>query len=273
METVEVTKVVETTKATEQPEEKSEPLDPMAMLEARRDSILLATPTARELKKVFDTTKKEVLNKLRGKKGIKIEGLDKELSRKNVKRIGKIDGDHILLEYILNVKLWYSYKESFQFTNVDVNLEHNIHNNTWNTIRVNLPDFNSFYVDTPEGKKEVQKAVYQVFSTAIAQSPTVLSTTADALYADYENNTIRAEGKYKEKVIQVSGVVESVGKDDDGYAYILLGTGNSIWGVQCFLGDGNQDDAIKVSKGQRVKIKGQVAQKKLNVMMLYCSVQ
>ena len=67
--------------------------------------------------------------------------------------------------------------------------------------------------------------------------------------------------------------MKSVSKDKNGYPFIFLGTSQTvIIGIQCFLGEYNYDDAMRVSKGQRVRIKGEVAGKSANVQLHYCQV-
>ena len=250
-----------------------ETLDPVAMLRAEKDSIVKARLTDQELKEVWDTTRREIRNKLQDKKGITI-GYFPELSRWKVERKGRVVRDSIILQYTLDYEIGYKYNNgSLKFTDVEVKLDHNTYNDTWSVERLHLPDFNNFYVDTPEGREEVKKALIQAFSKGVAETAPVLSISASGLYAEYESNHLRADAKYKEKVIEVSGIVRSTGRDKEGYPYILLDAENTIWGVQCFLGSYNHDDALKVSKGQRVKIKGQVMSKKVNVMMGFCQVR
>src|ERR1051325_125999 len=49
-----------------------------------------------------------------------------------------------------------------------------------------------------------------------------IAITAQALYTDYERNEIAADQKYKDREINVGGVVQKIGKEKDGTPYVIL---------------------------------------------------
>ena len=104
------------------------------------------------------------------------------------------------------------------------------------------------------------------------KSPEV-TVSAYEIYQAYEANEVAADLKYKEKVIQVSGVVESIGTDFMDTIYVSLSVGDEyeISSVQCFFADSHKADAASLSKGQRVTIKGLGDGYLMNVLLRGCT--
>ncbi len=89
-----------------------------------------------------------------------------------------------------------------------------------------------------------------------AQPPAPL-VTADDLAAAYDANEVAADMQYKGKVVRVTGVVESIGKDFlYDTPYVTLSGGR--WGVQCSFDKSQVPHLAKLSKGQTVTIQGEV---------------
>lgn len=105
-----------------------------------------------------------------------------------------------------------------------------------------------------------------------AAAPAV-EVTARQLVADYDKNEIAADTKYKGHTLEVTGTVQSVGKDFLDVPYVSLASDNAIFGVQCYL---NQDDAAtveeasKLTKGAKVTMRGEDVSKLGNVMLKNC---
>ena len=78
--------------------------------------------------------------------------------------------------------------------------------------------------------------------------------SAPDLYADYEANEVSADDKYKNKIIAVSGTVESINKDFLDKPYIILGTNNYLSAVACSFED--EKKLKSLSKGDYVTIIG-----------------
>ena len=104
------------------------------------------------------------------------------------------------------------------------------------------------------------------------KSPEV-TVSAYEIYQAYEANEVAADLKYKEKIIQVSGVVESIGTDFMDTIYVSLSVGDEyeISSVQCFFADSHKADAASLSKGQRVTIKGLGDGYLMNVLIRGCT--
>jgi len=72
-----------------------------------------------------------------------------------------------------------------------------------------------------------------------SSSQPAIIVTAPELISDYQANEIAADQRYKGRVIQVSGAVESIGKDIVDSMYITLKSGEKydVVSVQCFFDD------------------------------------
>ena len=107
----------------------------------------------------------------------------------------------------------------------------------------------------------------------IASKSPEVTVSAYEIYQAYEANEVAADLKYKEKVIQVSGVVESIEKDLMDTIYVSLSVGDEyeISSVQCFFADSHKADAASLSKGQRVTIKGLGDGYLMNVLIRGCT--
>lgn len=79
-----------------------------------------------------------------------------------------------------------------------------------------------------------------------------IELTADALNNAFEQNEQSANAAYLNKVIDVSGTIAEVSKNQDGKTVILLQTSDPVSGVQCTMRENN----VKAAVGQQVKIKG-----------------
>jgi len=116
-------------------------------------------------------------------------------------------------------------------------------------------------VDTEEDTKRVQ-----------GQAPDY-RITADALFSEFKENEVAADAKYEGKIIVVSGVIQDIGKDVMDQAYIVLGGGGFLDGVQCTFTESQNASIGNLTKGQSVSVKGEVSGKMGNVLITKCSLQ
>jgi hypothetical protein len=105
-----------------------------------------------------------------------------------------------------------------------------------------------------------------------SQSPSY-TLSADQLYYDYNANEVSADAKYMGKVVVVSGVIQNIGKDILGSPYIVVGGRGFLDGAQCTFTRGEESSVARLSKGQRVSVKGEVSGKMGNVQPNKCSLQ
>lgn len=106
--------------------------------------------------------------------------------------------------------------------------------------------------------------------TVVEEKPAEVQATA--LVAEYEDNEVAADNKYKDKKVTVTGKITSIAKDIADQPYVTLGTGNDLElaTVQCFFKDDNILASLK--KGQKITVTGTVEGKFMNVMLKGCKV-
>ena len=96
---------------------------------------------------------------------------------------------------------------------------------------------------------------------AFANAPKFI-LSADQLYQEYENNEIAADNKYKGKIVLISGTIQNISKGDWGRPIIEIGS-ELYSGVRCHLKMSEEHAVARLSKGQRVSVKGEVKGKDL----------
>ena len=111
--------------------------------------------------------------------------------------------------------------------------------------------FALFIVVACETDEEIQQSIQESGASAI-------SVSSATLYADYDANQISADLKYKDRVVLVTGTVDSVGENFMGDATVTLtdGTEFGFGGVECSFADSNRSDLAAISKGQTVTLRG-----------------
>lgn len=128
------------------------------------------------------------------------------------------------------------------------------------------------------GVNEGATATTPTAPTAPKEAPKVEPATPvdlKTLLGEYKDNEIRADSKFKDKVIQVSGKVDDVKKDILDNMYVTLGTGArfEIPQVQCFLAASETSKAASLTKGSTVTVQGRVDGLMLNVLVQDCTIQ
>lgn len=130
--------------------------------------------------------------------------------------------------------------------------------------------------DTPREPKVVEGTSGGTETAAAkpADEPAI-QVTAAKLYADYEANEVGADQKYKGKVVEVSGLIDSIGKDILDTPFVALSNGQqySVFNVQCMFA---KDDEAKLSglvKGRSITLRGEVSGKLGGVIVRGCSIK
>ena len=83
-------------------------------------------------------------------------------------------------------------------------------------------------LDTDEGAEKI----------SLATPDYVLS--ANTLFKEYDKNSVAADAKYENKIVVVSGTIQSIGKDIMDTAYLVIGGSGFLDGVQCMLPRGQE---------------------------------
>lgn len=104
------------------------------------------------------------------------------------------------------------------------------------------------------GKKSILAGASEGKDSESGPTKEVYKTTAKQLYQDYEANEVAADEKMKGKLIEVSGVIESIDKDAFDNIVLHLKTGNSFAAAMITLKDSEKDAAIKLKKGNKITV-------------------
>jgi putative nucleic acid binding protein len=90
----------------------------------------------------------------------------------------------------------------------------------------------------------------------LSNQQAAIITTAPDLINDYKANEIAADQRYKGRVVQVSGAVDSIGKDIMDSMYLTLSSGEEfgLTSVQCFFNDSAGASLARLQKGERVTV-------------------
>jgi sRNA-binding protein len=112
---------------------------------------------------------------------------------------------------------------------------------------------------------------------AATQSRWATTTPVDlrTLLADYADNEIRADAKYKGRSVSVTGVVGDVKKDVFNSPYVIVGTGLEfeVTTVQCSLMTSAVDRAAGLHKGDSVTARGTVNGLFFNIQLKDCEIR
>ncbi len=81
-----------------------------------------------------------------------------------------------------------------------------------------------------------------------------MDVSASQLQKDYKANEVAADNKYKDKLLRVTGTVESIEKDFLDNVVLKLATGDMFVEVHATLEDSEKSKAAELSKGKRVRV-------------------
>lgn len=95
-----------------------------------------------------------------------------------------------------------------------------------------------------------------------------IGITAQAIADAYAADEKKADSLYLDKAIEVSGVVSSVSKNQQGKTVVALQTNDPMAGVRCTL----KEDA-EVKEGSTVKIKGKCSGYLMDVTIIDCYIE
>lgn len=111
-------------------------------------------------------------------------------------------------------------------------------------------------------------------ATETSKTAAPLVVTAPVLVADYEANEIAADRKYKGQILEITGVVDSIGKDILDSMYVTLDSGQQfgITNVQCFFDESEETNLAALSKGRSLTVKGRCDGKFGNVLIKECEI-
>lgn len=103
-----------------------------------------------------------------------------------------------------------------------------------------------------------------------------IKISAVDLLAAYDENAVKADQDYKDKTLEVTGIVKSIDKDvlDDVFVTINDGGEYSFISVQCYFEDENEiAKTAELKAGDEVTIVGRCDGSVVNVMLKECSIK
>jgi hypothetical protein len=109
-------------------------------------------------------------------------------------------------------------------------------------------------------------------SSAPASEPAPIVVTATKLMADYNANEVAADAQYKGRIVDVSGTINSIGKDILDAPYVALSTNEYYSVVQCMFSKSDQAQLASLSKDTRITLRGRVSGKLGNIIVRDCSI-
>lgn len=113
-------------------------------------------------------------------------------------------------------------------------------------------------------------------TTSATQTPVeAIKVTASALSSAYKANEVAADAKYKDRLVEISGLVDTIGKDVMDTPYISF-AGDSQYDminlVQCMFSSSDEATLANVSKGQHIVLQGTVSGKLGNIVVKGCKI-
>lgn len=97
----------------------------------------------------------------------------------------------------------------------------------------------------------------------------IVSVSASKLCAAYKENEVNADNTYKNKKVEITGTVVSIGKDALNQTYVLLSDNNqySFLSVQCYINNSSLEQVANLKPGDSITIKGECGGFSINVLV------
>ena len=106
---------------------------------------------------------------------------------------------------------------------------------------------------TAEFAKQVKDAPNAKAAVAAQAAPEdVYKTTSVALFNAYESNEVATDAEINDKVVEISGTVESIDKDAFDHIVVHLSTTNEFMSTSLTMGDSEAAKAGALRKGQAI---------------------
>ncbi len=103
-----------------------------------------------------------------------------------------------------------------------------------------------------------------------------IKLSAETLRQAYKANEVNGDNLYKGKLVEISGTVDSIGKDIMKEAYITFETPESVSfdKVQCMFNQTEEAGLAQLKKGQAIKVQGVVSGATIgSVIVRNCKIQ
>ncbi len=97
------------------------------------------------------------------------------------------------------------------------------------------------------------------------KNATGIQVQAAAIFKEYNSNEKTANAKYIDKIVEVTGVVNSVSKNAEGKWVVMLKTGDLMFGVNCTM-----EEDVQIKEGEAVSLKGICTGYLTDVVLIRC---
>ena len=96
----------------------------------------------------------------------------------------------------------------------------------------------------------------QAKQTQVILAGPAIAVSATALDKEYDDNVVSADGKYKGKVLEVTGKVVRVAKEQFGRLTVELDAAEGNSSVDCEFSESSRDQLVGLAPGQTITIRG-----------------
>ncbi len=103
------------------------------------------------------------------------------------------------------------------------------------------------------------------------QSESIITIGPDQLLGAYLRNEVAADADYKGNQLEITGTIESIGKDIIDKPYIAIYAGHSFFMVQCLFTKADEPNLARLSPGMQITIDGRCRGKMGNIILDHCS--
>ena len=110
---------------------------------------------------------------------------------------------------------------------------------------------------------------YNRTTSSLENTSPDFALSADDIFAQFEKNETEANKKFLDKVIEVSGTVQSFNNENLADRNVTLQTESGIFGVICKL-DSTYDAKYTTVKGDKIKLKGVCTGMLMDVVLIRC---
>lgn len=127
--------------------------------------------------------------------------------------------------------------------------------------------------DSSKNNQSPQQNITNTKQVQQTQPEQLIRVTALQLATDYEANEVSADSKYKNKLVEVTGTIKTIGKDIMDQPYVSLeGNPSTLTDIQCMFDKSNQTQLESLKKDTKIILSGSVDGKLMNILIKDCSI-
>lgn len=104
----------------------------------------------------------------------------------------------------------------------------------------------------------------------IRSAKSMFQLPATELFSSYEADETSANEKFLGKIVEVTGKVQEVSKDENGVVNVTLDAGGMLGGVICKLDELTDHKRTDLNKNEQVTLKGECTGMLMDVVLVRC---